>query len=1166
MQFQLLSLLLALVTPFSGAETRFEDDFQDGLSRWKPHFTEGDWSCSGGILATRGGEEYAGRAADIPPLSDVVMEVDARCGESPRRNFGLALRVKADHTRVVIRYYDRDDALQIIFYEKDAPVRIESGNGGLGIQPGAWYRFKAAAVDDLVLAKCWPAGGEEPDWQVRAQYPDTEPGLVALAAHDGTHADFRSVRVDWGEDVDELRQHLEAEHKAFLAHMSEGLTLEIEPTPLVFRDDQTRLVLLRTMLDGNATPVNGMVHVDYEGAPREYAVKTSDYTADGWPLRVAEPAAPVLLHVGFDTEPGKRLEAQFQLEPAKQWTFYMTPHTHYDIGYTEPQPEVIERLAHETNDAIQFCEDTADWPAESRYRWTLEVTSLADHFIKQYPQQVDRLMKLVHEGRIEICGFYLNMPTELTGHEETIRCLYYAQELRERYGVRIDTVMLDDVPGYTWALADLLVDAGMPRAAFRANSIRGQFLWYREGAVPRPFYWEGPAGKRLFTWYTDSYREGNFFREPGLYEDHFLGIIRQNEATGTSVTDIQLRMGGDNLPPDLDASANARAWNDKYLWPRVTVATNREFLEVLEAKYGAQAPVVRGDIPSWWAEGPASTAAETGIARLAHDRLLAVEALWTLATLWAPDTAYPRGRIRQAYDYMIHFDEHTWGASGSISDPHGEATRVQWQWKASQAYQATALTEELEKEVLGLLAARIPASPENLAAVWNATSTPGNGLVALKRADGFPVSAETTRIVSAETGGASPAQWEPETETLFFAASNVPAYGFSVYRLETGSAPQRKDVADDHVLENESYRLAFSPETGAWVSFQDKRTGRELLDATSAWRGNQPIREIPNGGREAIDKKQPVDFERTPAGPCRLAGRRSGPVYDSLTFETALPGCPRIRQTYRLCGEVLDIENIFQKDEVIEPEAISLAFPFAISSPVIHVEVADAVMRPGVEQLPYSCYDFYSIQHWAAIGDNEVSILWSPIDALLVSFSDLNMYRWADKLTFDRGHVYSLVMNNCWTTNFRAGQDGEIRFRYRVQVLPTPIRATDAFAWSQRAFSPLLPLRPAGAEAVIPPMTGQFIAQTDGEPVAVTCVKRAESSDDVIVRLLELDGRAGPRRLRFDVPRGLRLKEAYTATPAETRVAPIAVQGDTLVVDVPARGVVTIGMVLERNT
>jgi hypothetical protein len=91
---------------------------------------------------------------------------------------------------------------------------------------------------------------------------------------------------------------------------------------------------------------------------------------------------------------------------------------------------------------------------------------------------------------------------------------------------------------------------------------------------------------------------------------------------------------------------------------------------------------------------------------------------------------------------------------------------------------------------------------------------------------------------------------------------------------------------------------------------------------------------------------------------------------------------------------------------------------------------------------------------------------------------------------------------------------------------------------------------------------GDFITQTEGEPVTVSCVKRAESSDAVIVRLLELDGHAGVRRFHFNVPTGQRVKEAYVATPTEVPVVPVSVDGDIVTVEVPARGVVTIGVVL----
>lgn len=946
-----------------------------------------------------------------------------------------------------------------------------------------------------------------------------------------------------------------------MAGSGEGPALAIAPTPFVLREGRMRQVLVRILLGPKDVPMSGVIRVAVDGHETTREVNPDEYGSGGWRLEAPEPAQPATLRVRFRPENGNRIEAQCELRPVKPWTFYMTPHTHYDIGFTAPQPEVIERLAREMNDAVRLCEETASWPEESRYRWTVEVSSLADHFAERHPDQLGRFLELVRDRRIEIAAYYLNMPTELTGHEETIRCLYPAEVWRRKYGVPIDTAMIDDVPGYTWILADLLVNAGVPRVSFRANSIRGQFLWDRVGAVPRPFYWQGPAGKRLFVWYTDSYREGNFFREPGLHEDAFLGIIKRNEATGTEVTDIQLRMGGDNLPPDLDASTNARAWNAKYMWPRVRVATNREFLTNLEAKYGRKAPVVSGDIPSWWADGPASSAAETGINRLTHDRLVSVEALWTLATLYAPGADYPRGRIQQAYDRMIHFDEHTWGASSSISDPHGDATRVQWTWKANQARQAATLVADLEEQAVGILAACVPVSPGDCVAVWNATGDVGRGLVSLRKTDGFPVSSRITHIVDIRGSLVTPAQWDPEAETLYFLAQDVPAFGYAVYRLEARAPSVPSGTSDVNLLENKHYKLAFSPETGAWVSFFDKRLNRDLFDAAAEQTGNHFLRMVPQGGRKAIDEKKPVRFDCTVSGSCRLMARQTGPVFQSLTFETSLPGCPHILQTYRLFEDWLDIENLVDKEEVLEPESIAIAFPFHARAPSFRVQIADAVMRPGLDQLPFSCQDFYSIQHWATVASDDIGVLWIPMEAPLISLGEFNMYRWADRLTFDRGHIYSLIMNNCWTTNFRAGQEGQIPFRYRLATYRGDLSPTAATALARQPFRPMLPFRPAGPATKSAANGGLISIQ--GTPITISCLKRAESSDALIVRLLELDGNAGLRTLHFSLPTGLRIKEAYTTTPTEARLSNLPVEGHTVCVDVGAHAITTLGLLVE---
>ena len=966
-------VLCALFRPAQGASEGFRDDFTGRAEQWTPYFDRGDWSAQDGVLTSKGQAENSARLAPTPPAADVLVDVEVRVAASGRRNFGIVLRAQEDRTCLVVRYYDRKDALELLVYEQGRVRTITDGSGKLDLQPGRWYRLKATAVGGQVLAKIGLATEKEPDWQMGVPCGPTRPGRVGLIAQDAGRIDFRAFRVFPETDVERVRGDLAQQRQARLQRLKETLTLKVEPTPFVLRSPEgpSRRLDVTTLVEGKPEPVPGELTVAFGSTRRSYPLKPADFRGTAWPLRIPEPNEPTELEVRFDAAIGKRLTFRCQVKPARRWTFYMTPHTHYDIGYTHPQPEVIDRLTADMDTAQQYCRETSDWPPESRYRWTIEVSGLMKNYIdRRSKEQVDGLIEWVRSGRIEIGGYYLNMPTELVGHEELIRCLYYARELRCRYGVTIDTAMINDVPGYAWALPPLFREAGIPRVSFRANSIRGQFLWYRPGAVPRPFYWVGPEGSRLFVWYTDSYREGNFFRAPGLHEDAFLRIIRQNEQAGCWVDDVQLRMGGDNLPPDINTSRNARAWNETYVWPRVVVATNREFLETLEHRYGARCEAFQGDIPSWWAEGPASSALETGMNRLVHDQLVAAEALWTLLWLTRPGASYPHEQIRKAYDKMIHFDEHTWGASCSISNPRSQETLQQWQWKAANAYEAKRLTDDLYERALATLCEAIPPTDAPTLAVWNTLPWTRTDVVELSLV-GTPLAGTVgLSVVDTRDNRPLPVQMSQDGKSAVFVARDVPPWGYVRFavrpRADTTSSPIQ---SPDGVLENASYRVEIDPGRCGVASWYDKELQRELVDAKAPYRLTQAIHETPIGGREAIDRKTPVSFKRTAAGPGRWVAQVRGPVFSEAVIETSLPTCPRIEQRVRLYNELkhLDIVQRVTKQEVYDPEGVYFAFPFAVPAPEIRFQIANATMRPGKDQLPYTCFDFYSIQHLSLI-------------------------------------------------------------------------------------------------------------------------------------------------------------------------------------------------------
>jgi alpha-mannosidase len=220
-------------------------------------------------------------------------------------------------------------------------------------------------------------------------------------------------------------------------------------------------------------------------------------------------------------------------------------------------------------------------------------------------------------------------------------------------------------------------------------------------------------------------------------------------------------------------------------------------------------------------------------------------------------------------------------------------------------------------------------------------------------------------------------------------------------------------------------------------------------------------------------------------------------------------------------------------------------------------------MRPGVDQLTYSCFDFYSIQHWLTASGKTHSVQFVPIEAPLVVLSDLNTYKWADHLEFDKAHVYSLTMNNYWYTNFCAYQSGRLSFRYRLTSSSAGI---DGVTATQFAWQPFHPLQPVWLdEAPASTTTGvEPFVRLAGDPVIVSCVKRAESGNAVILRLLEMRGKPATCQVALNTPASARITAAHVVTAIEAKRETLPMSDKGVEVNLRANEIVTVRLDVKR--
>ncbi len=333
----------------------------------------------------------------------------------------------------------------------------------------------------------------------------------------------------------------------------------------------------------------------------------------------------------------------------------------------------------------------------------------------QDPQELRRrLIKAVRDGRMEISAMHLNFLTELIPAEWLIRSFARAQFAADQTGVPLTAALMTDVPGYSWALPDMLSDMGVkyfypalnPDRAF--NCLEG---------MPHAFYWTGPAGGRVLTFRAfNTYNEGwwlGFGQSVDLVEKRLPSFLAPLTRDAYPYDMMILRMLGDitdDGPVPERLPEVAAAWNAKWAWPKLTIGNPTPFFQEFESRYGTIIPGLTGDWTGYWEDGAASSARETIMARELHRaaaQLSAYDAVQQRVDSYA-DTQQDDSALEGMAEAIYLYDEHTWGADTSIREPDNPRTIGQWHFKKmplQKAFEENGLGEAAPAPFLSALQA-----------------------------------------------------------------------------------------------------------------------------------------------------------------------------------------------------------------------------------------------------------------------------------------------------------------------------------------------------------------------------------------------------------------------------------------------------------------------------
>lgn len=759
---------------------------------------------------------------------------------------------------------------------------------------------------------------------------------------------------------------------------------------------------------------------------------------------------------------GKIIRKNFSLKPVKEWTIYMVEHTHTDVGYTRPQDEILPAHLRYIDDALDYCDQTDSFPDAAKFHWTCETAWAAREYLRTRPEkQIARLLARIKGGRIEVTGLFLNM-SDMYDEPTLANLMETIKEFKER-GIPVTTGMQDDVNGAAWCLPDYLTSAGVKYFSMGQNADRA----LEPFKCPTAFWWESPSGKRILAYRGEHYMRGDdlgiLSGDIGAFSGNLFRYLKTLEEEGYPFDRAMLQFLGyytDNAPPSIKACDLVRQWNEKYACPKLELATISRYFDYIAMNHAAELPTCRLAWPDWWIDGFGSGENETAHVRDAQAGFIANQGLLAMAELLGAKLKPALlDKLSSINESIAFYDEHSFGAAESISDPLSVNSTVQWDEKRAFAWDAFRVNGLLREEALGLLDSVIHASDTCGITVFNTMSSTRSGVSNVFIFNGMIPLGKKFKIVD-ENGNEIPAQLlASRAEGNYWAiyAEDVPAFGFRSYKIQVSGEPYQEYEREDFhgEMENKFYALEVDTAKGAIRSIVDKSLNLELVDPGAPWELGQFIYEtLPN--REGIPRHNVDHYTRTSTKEISIGKIIDGPVWTSLDITGQIPQCADstgITCEIRLYKTEKRIELVYsmKKKEVFSPEGAYVAFPFALENGEISFEVQGGTVDPGKDQLPGSASDWDGVQNFAAIRSGVGQIVMSSPEIPIMEFGDINLGKFQEVSRVDKPYVYSWVLNNYWTTNFPAAQEGGMEWRYEItSSTDSWIGFATNFGWSSR--------------------------------------------------------------------------------------------------------------------
>ncbi|MDO8681956.1 MAG: glycoside hydrolase family 38 C-terminal domain-containing protein [Armatimonadota bacterium] len=759
--------------------------------------------------------------------------------------------------------------------------------------------------------------------------------------------------------------------------------------------------------------------------------------------------------------------ARKSLEPVakfvKQYTCHLVGHAHIDMNWLWLWPETVEvcqnTFTSVTNLMSEFPEFTFSQSQPTTYICVQDTK----------PDLFAKMKKQIKDGMWELTGgTWVEGDMNMASGESIVRQILYARRyFKETFGKTIDVCWEPDTFGHAWTVPQILKKSGLK-----------YYYFFRCGKSEPIFWWEGPDGSRVLA-FNDADYNGT------LRYHHAEEVIDLNKRYGVKDAMIVYGVGDHGGGPTKADLETAVKMQNRMVLPNVKFSTFHNYMTEIEAQK-PKLPVIKDEMNFVFEGCYTSHADIKRMNRVCENNLPVVEALSVIAE--SCGHRYPAATFREGWQITCFNQFHDIldgsGIHGTYDYSQELFDKVESAWTSTLADSFSALADDIDTSVVEGVPVVVfnPLSWDRTELVEVTNSKLG------RRAQLTATDDKGITVPVQKVGG-----------KLVFLATDVPSLGYKVFWLGKNKAGETPSVKiDGTTLENEYLRVKIHPKKGVITSIFDKVVGKEIVPRGSFANQLQILMEKPHGmsswtiGEISIsrDLKTALSVEVVNEGPnCATIQTKHKFRKSQFTQEISLKAGSRQVEIH-LMADWYE-QGTQKKDSAM----LKVAFPVDVQA-----EKTTYELPFGFIQRDNTGKEYPSLK-WIDMSDANYG----------VSLMNSNKY----------GHDVS--DNRLRLTLLRSSYDPDPRPDQGIHEMKYSLYP-HAGDWKQghtmrRAWELNNPLVSFVAESHKGklPASQSFVSVEQGNLV-VTSLKKAEDSNDIVIRFFEAFGEPTKARIQIGLP------------------------------------------------